>query len=211
MLNTQIIKTYSDLHSPVNYTNGAEVSFEGSQKQKEFFQAWECIENFYKDKKPTTLNFLEVGAWKGLWGLAFTEFCKLNNIEGKYVTITMIDHDPNNRPLHTTLAYINKQSNMTGSLVDMNTMHPDALQSVQKLGSKYNIVFIDAGHKLEEVLSDINKFKPLAKDLLVFHDIRPKQTTPNCGVYEALQLTNTRLDIEIAADEVGMGIGIKYI
>lgn len=211
MLNNKIIETYSAIHTPVVYTGNNEVSFEGSQRQSEFFKAWKCIEDFYNDKKPTTLSFLEVGAWKGLWGLAFAEFCKLNNIEGKYVTITMIDHDPNNQPLYKTLKYINEQPKLSGTLIDMNTLDSDAVLEVCKHKSKYDIVFIDAGHKLEEVLNDIEKFAPLAKDLLLFHDIRPKQTTPDFGVYEALEVTGTVLDEEITTDELGMGIGIKYV
>ena len=37
MLNQNIINTYSQVHVPIEYTNNDEISFEGSQKQTEFF------------------------------------------------------------------------------------------------------------------------------------------------------------------------------
>ena len=37
MINKNIIKTYSDLHSYIQYTNDDSVSFNGSQIQYEFF------------------------------------------------------------------------------------------------------------------------------------------------------------------------------
>jgi hypothetical protein len=60
-------------------------------------------------------------------------------------------------------------------------------------------------------MSDIKKFSPLAEDILIFHDIRPKQTNPSCGVYQAILDSNIQLDEEIVTNEGIMGIGIKYI
>ena len=58
--------------------------------------------------------------------------------------------------------------------------------------------------------NDIDKFSSLATDMLMFHDIRPFETNEHCGVYQAIQDSNSVLDEEISvADE--MGIGIKYI
>jgi hypothetical protein len=210
MLELNIIETYSKVHTQQYYTNDDNISFDGSQKQSEFFEAWNSISNFYDKSKPTKLTFLEVGAWKGLWGLAFAEFCKLNNIEGEYVTITMIDHDPNNQPLHQTINYINEQHNIKGSLIDLNTFDENALPEVLKHNEKFNMVFIDAGHKYHEVVNDIEKFSSLASDILLFHDIRPITPTDNCGVYQAIQDLKITLDEEIAVGDE-MGIGIKYI
>jgi hypothetical protein len=210
MLELNIIETYSKVHTQQFYTNNDDVSFDGSQKQSEFFAAWNYIVDFYENKKPTELTFLEVGAWKGLWGLAFLEFCKEKNIKGKYVTITMIDQDPNNQPLYKTLDYMNNNG-IVSTLVDCNTLDESALPKVLEHGNEFNIVFIDAGHKYHEAKNDIDKFSSLATDLLIFHDIRPIITNANCGVYEALQDSNTKLDWEITTDNNLMGIGIKNI
>jgi hypothetical protein len=45
----------------------------------------------------------------------------------------------------------------------------------------------------------------------MFHDIRPKETTPNCGVYQAIRDSNIILDKEIIVNGNLMGIGLKYI
>jgi hypothetical protein len=210
MLELKIIEAYSQVHTQQYYTNDDIPSFDGSQRQSEFFAAWNEISNFYEGKNVTKLTFLEVGAWKGLWGMAFAEFCKEKGIEGEYTTITMIDHDPNNQPLYASLDYINAQPNVKANLIDMNTFDENALSEVLKFGSEFDMVFIDAGHKYHEAANDIAKFSGLAKDMLLFHDIRPVIANPNCGVYQAIQDAGIVLDEEISvADE--MGIGIKYI
>ena len=210
-LELNIIEAYSKVHTQQYYTNDDNPSFDGSQRQSEFFEAWNLISNFYDKSKPTKLTFLEVGAWKGLWGMAFAEFCKLNNIEGEYTTITMIDHDPNNQPLYASLDYINAQSNLKANLIDLNTFDENALSEVLKYGSTFNMVFIDAGHKYHEAKNDIDKFANLATDMLMFHDIRPVIATENCGVYQAIIDSNIILDEEISVIDDQMGIGIKYI
>ncbi len=209
-LKLNIINVYSQIHTLVSYNNNSSISFDGSQRQIEFFTAWDRITQFYENKKIDKLKFLEVGAWKGLWGLAFTEFCKLYNIKGEYTTITLIDHDPNNIPLYNTINY-NKSQGIKSNLIDMNTFDKNALSEVKKYGESFNIVFIDAGHKYHEAINDINKFSSLATDLLLFHDIRPITATNDCGVYQAIQDSNIKLDEEISTSNAEMGIGIKYI
>jgi hypothetical protein len=71
-------------------------------------------------------------------------------------------------------------------------------------------VFIDAGHKYEEVMNDIRKFNPICEDILLFHDIRPKEVTENIGVYQAIQHSYIDLDEELVTNENLMGIGISY-
>lgn len=210
MLNQSIINTYSRVHVPIEYTNNGEISFEGSQKQIEFFSAWDKVLKFYNNKDIKELSFLEIGAWKGLWGIAFSEFCKLKDIKGSYTTLTMMDQDSNNQPLLRTIRYLNS-INIESHLIDLNTLNEQALPEVLKVKKKYNIVFIDASHVYEDVMSDIKKFSPLATELLVFHDIRPKSTNPSFGVYQALIDSNIELDEEIVSDEGTMGIGIKYV
>jgi hypothetical protein len=210
MLEKKIIELYSLVHNPIEYTNGPEISFDGSQKQSEFFTAWNHIVEFYKNKNLSNISFLEIGAWKGLWGLAFFEFCKMKEINGSYTTVTMIDHDPNNRPLYKTIDYL-KQNNFSSELINMNTFNEGVINEVKKISNKFNIVFIDAGHKYDEVINDINKFYGFAEDLLIFHDIGPREVTPDFGVYKAIKDSNIKLDWEIAETDKHMGIGIHYI
>lgn len=208
-----ICENYSLIHNPVTITNDNSISFDGSQIQSEFFPALETIvDHFYrKEYDLKEITFLEVGAWKGLWGIAFVEICKKLGVKGKYVTLTMIDQDPNNQPLYKTIDWINQQPNMTAELIDSDTMAENALDLVLEKGKSFDIVFIDAGHKYHEVMNDIGKFAPLATDMLLFHDIRPINTTVNCGVYEAICNSNIKLDKEISVLNDQMGIGIKFI
>lgn len=207
----QIVEAYSKLHTNqiVDYA-GSTISFDGSQIMDEFIQAWTKIDEYYKDKKPTELSFLEVGAYRGLWGIAFCEWCKLNNIKGHYATITLIPQDTNNQHLYRSIDYI-KESGLVADLVDMSTLDIQALDKVKEIKESYNIVFIDAGHKYEEVMNDIRKFKPLSEDILLFHDIRPREVNETIGVYQAIQHSFIDLDEEIVTNEKVMGIGIKYI
>lgn len=210
MLQNQIIQTYSKIHTSISYTNDTNISFEGSQIQREFFTAWDCISNYFKQNPVDNLTFLEVGAWKGLWGIAFAEFCRLNNIKGKYVTLTLIDQDINNQGLFNSSEYI-KSLGLESVIINENTLSDSALDRIIEHESEFNIVFIDADHGYHSVMSDISKFAPLATDLLIFHDIRPKEVHANCGVYQAIVDSNITLDEEIATNEQLMGIGIKYI
>ncbi len=206
----QIVEAYSKIHSnqTVDY-GGSKISFDGSQIMNEFMEAWKKIDYYYKDKLPIELSFLEVGAYRGLWGIAFCEYCKINNIKGHYVTITLISQDTNNQHLYKSLDYI-RQSGLIADLVDMSTIDVYALDMVKEIKESYNIVFIDAGHKYEEVMNDIRKFNPICEDILLFHDIRPKEVTENIGVYQAIQHSYIDLDEELVTNENLMGIGISY-
>ena len=210
MIKNKIIETYSKIHAPQTLTNDNSPSFEGSQRQSEFFKAWELIIDFYKGKDTKTITFLEVGAWKGLWGIAFNEFCKMKNIQGEYTTITMLEHDPNNGGLVHTINYI-RNDGLKANLINLNTFNENALTEVKKYRDKFDIVFIDAGHKYHEAKNDIDKFAKLANDLLIFHDIRPIEDSGNCGVYQAIKDAGIILDEEISVNENEMGIGIKWI
>ena len=208
-----ICENYSLVHNPVTITNDDSISFDGSQIQSEFFPTLvEIVNNFkLKGHYNDELTFLEVGAWKGLWGMAFVEICKELGVKGKYVTLTMIDQDPNNQPLYKTIDWINQQPNMTAELIDSDTMAENALDLVLEKGKSFDVVFIDAGHKYHEVMNDIEKFAPLADSMLLFHDIKPINTTINCGVYEAICNSDIKLDKEISVLNDQMGIGIKFI
>jgi hypothetical protein len=122
----------------------------------------------------------------------------------------MIDHDPNNRPLYKTINYLN-DNNFEANLINMNTFDDRVIKEVFEYSKKFNIVFIDAGHKYEEVINDINKFSPLASDLLIFHDTCPRELTLDFGVYKAIQDSNIKLDWEKFETLNNMGIGIHYV
>jgi hypothetical protein len=205
-LEQKIIESYSKIQTPISYTNGIDVSFEGSQKQKEFFTAWNLISDFYSKNPVKELSFLEIGAWKGLWGIALAEFCSLKNIKGTYATVTMIDQDPNNQSLFRSLYYINSL-NLETHLVNENSLLESSLQKITNYKSQFNIVFIDADHSYEAVISDIKNYAPLAKDMLIFHDIRPSGNS----VEKAINDSNIILNEEIHFGNDGMGIGIKYL
>lgn len=207
----KIIEEYSKIHSneTINY-GGSVISFDGSQIISEFQSAWEKIDEYVKQNHLVELSFLEVGAYRGLWGIAFAVYCKLNNIKGSYTTITLIPQDSKNIYLYKTLDYI-LSSDISATLIDMNTMNDLAESKVKEISDNYNIVFIDAGHTYGEVMNDIRKFMPMANNLLLFHDIRPKEVSSSCGVYQAIQHSMIELDEEIITNENLMGIGIKYI
>jgi len=206
-LHKNIVDLYSLLHGQVIYTNNNSVSFQGSQKQVEFFKAWDCISDYYSKNKKQELTFLEVGAWKGLWGLAFYEFCKLNNIKGKYVTVTWISHDAEpNKCLHNTIQHLNSNG-LEAVLIDGDSTDSQTVDQVKNAMANYDIVFIDASHEYDYVMKDIKNYAPMAKDILAFHDIRSK----DAGVYKAIIDSKVVLNEEIVDSEDTMGIGIKYI
>lgn len=210
MFNNKVVDTYSKIHNPIRYTNDNLVSFDGSQIQSEFFRAWDSIQNYYSKHKPKKLSFLEIGAWKGLWGIAFSEFCNMNSIEGTYATITLIDDDAHNNSLYNTFAYL-KSNNINTFLVNGDSTLDTSLSSLLEFSKKYNIVFIDGSHKYDSVMSDISKYSKLATDILIFHDIRPKNKNKDIGVYSAIIDSNIILDEEIVTKENLMGIGLKYV
>lgn len=203
-----VINLYSQVVEPVSYVEGKEVSFNGSQIQDEFFKAWECIDVFYRERKPTHLSFLEIGAYKGLWALALAEFCKLYKISFEYATVTYMEQDPNNNPLYGVQEYY-KSIGASFTLVNSPSQDTAALEQLPQ--TKYNIVFIDGDHRYEMVKEDIEIYRPLATDILLFHDIRPIYTNPSCGVYQAIEEAEITLDEQIIIDGQWMGIGIHYV
>lgn len=205
-LEQNIIESYSKVQTPITYTNGEEISFEGSQKQKEFFKAWDSISKYYAKNPTNEITFLEIGAWKGLWGIALAEFCKLKNIKGKYITVTMLDQDPNNQFLFKSLEYIDSLGLET-HLINEDSLSDKALSKVLDYKNQFDIVYIDADHSYPSVISDIKNFAPLAKDILIFHDINPLHG----DVYRAIEDSNISLNEKICFGGEGMGIGIKYI
>jgi hypothetical protein len=88
--------------------------------------------------------------------MAFAEFCKEKGIEGDYVTITMINHDPNNRPLYNSIDYIavNVHCQIMGCSRDLciNSAIKSYINTINILNNKY-------GLKINN-LNETNNFLP---------------------------------------------------
>jgi len=181
-------------------------TYHGAQIKEEFIQAWDELNKIILNCK-STFTFLEIGAYKGLWALKLAHICKNLNKNFKYTTITWLDQDPNNHEILKVKNFY-KKNNLTFNLINSNSQD---ISTIKKLNKSYDVVFIDADHRYEGVLKDIELYSPLAKKLLIFHDIRPIISTSNCGVYKAIKDSNIILDKEIVTTEDKMGIGLKFI
>ena len=51
-----------------------------------------------------------------------------------------------------------------------NSHHKDCIEEAQK--RRYDIVFIDAGHRYDDVLQDARNYAPLADKYVFFHDVQ---------------------------------------
>lgn len=202
-----LVELYSRVIEPVSIHEGPGPSFNGSQIPDEFFAAWQSIDNYYKANPTTHISFLEIGAYKGLWALALSEFCNEKGLTYEYATVTYMSQDPNNNPLYNVQNYF-EESNQSFTLVNSPSQDRSILPNLK---SNYNIVFIDGDHSYEMVKEDISIYAPMATDMVLFHDIRPIQPNPGCGVYLAIQDSNLELHEEIVVDGDWMGIGIHYV
>jgi len=205
MLSYNILNTYSNLHGFVKYENNNLPSFEGSQIQYEFFETWVRISEYFSDKEIDEINFLEIGSWKGLWGIALCEYCKLKNIKGNYVSVTLIEKDQKNLHLYKTFEYL-ESNGITTKLINGNSLSLDTVNTVKKINKLFNIVLIDGSHEYESVISDIQNYSELTTDILLFHDIRPKIKNKMCGVYQAIIDSDIKLDDEITVNETLWGL-----
>lgn len=202
-----LVDLYSRVVEPVSIHEGPGPSFNGSQIPDELFGAWTAIDNFYSKNPSKHISFLEIGAYKGLWALALSEFCKAKGLTYEYATVTYMSQDPNNNPLYNVQEYY-EEENASFTLVNSPSQDRSVLD---KLKSNYNIVFIDGDHSYAMVKEDISIYAPMATDMLLFHDIRPIISNPSCGVYEAITDSNLELHEEIVVDGGWMGIGIHYV
>ena len=197
-------KLYEKIYSePVGGTNPV---YHGSQIKEEFILAWNELINVISnsDKKFT---FLEIGAYRGLWPLMLSFVCESLNKEFEYTTVTWLDQDPNNNAIHKVKKYYD-DNNLKFNLINQNSQLDKTLDLLEK---EYDVVFIDADHRYEGVLKDIKLYSNLAKQVLMFHDIKPKMLTPYCGVSKAIQDSKIILDKEISFRNDIMGIGLKFI
>jgi hypothetical protein len=202
-----IYKTYSEIVSHVSNGRPCDVGFNGSQKPYEFFNAWKVIQKQLKEVEHPTM--LEIGAYKGLWAIAFFEWCRLNNKVAEYYTVTWLNQDPNNNDIlkvqkyYTDLGFIFKIFNNNSQL---STTKDEVIAEIPT----FNFVFIDADHSYEGSKKDIELYSSLATNILGFHDIRPKIGYDKMDVYRAIIDSNITFDKEFICDDTHMGIGLKY-
>lgn len=205
-LKTQIVKDYSDIQGQIHILDENHVNFHGSQKPFEFFNAWDELEQAIPDTD--TVSFLEIGAYRGLWAVAFYDWCKAHSRTPNYTTVTLISHDQHNDYLLRTEQWYQAR-NVPFKLFDANSQFEETRNAVRDHKSHYDFVLIDADHAYEGVKKDIQLYASMATSALFFHDIRPKEGS--CGVYKAIQEAGIILNKEIVASEDMMGIGIHYV
>ncbi len=197
MLLNKINKLYAELISP-DIEN-----YDGSQNKAEFRDCIEYIDRRIREIDDKEIWFLEIGAYKGLWALAFNILCNENQKIPKYVTVTWISQDPNNQELLKTKKYYNDNGDFF-ELINADSTLKKSLRDVIAIKEFYHFVFIDGDHSFPSVMKDIKNYAPLASNLLIFHDINTK----SCGVPKAIQKSGISLNIKISYGDV-MGIGIQ--
>lgn len=182
--------------------------YDGSQKKEEFAECIEYLDRRISEIAETDLWFLEIGAYRGLWALAFKVLCEKHGKTPNYATVTWIDDNPeNNKDLFRVQKYYESEGLFFG-IVDGDSTSPESLARVTKMQDAYQFVFIDADHTFEAVTKDIQNYAALATHILMFHDINTKsfQSKP-CGVSKAIEKSGIPLNLRISYDNV-MGIGI---
>ena len=203
-----VSEAYGKIITPLPHCNPRDISFDGSQKPYEFYNAWMAIgEKLMDEDKPT---MLEVGAYKGVWGIAFMEWCVLNKKQGEYCTVTWMEHNPANNDLLRVQKHYSDRG-CSFKLIDANSQMAATKEEAVKFKDKYSFVFIDADHRYEGVKKDIELYAPLATKALGFHDIRPREANDSVGVYKAIVDSGITLDKEIVDNDNTMGIGLKFI
>jgi hypothetical protein len=178
-------------------------NYHGSQNRTEFNDCIEYMDRRIREIDDKEIWFLEIGAYKGLWALAFNILCNENNKIPKYVTVTWISQDPNNQDLFKTQEYF-RENGLFFKLIDANSTLETSLQRVTAVRESYHVVFIDGDHAFSSVMKDIKNYAPLASNLLIFHDTNTK----DCGVHKAIQKSGVKLNVRISYGDI-MGIGIQ--
>ncbi len=197
----------------IEYSHGyIPVSFHGCQILDEFIPTWIDLAGIIAETQGDTVTFLEIGAYKGLWALMFKHICDYYQKKPHYATITWLSQDNNNHPLPKVQKHYEK-SGYQFDLIDGNSI--DISTKAQLLDvtglNEFNIVFIDADHRYEYVMKDIELYSGLATDVLFFHDIKPRMKNDHCGVYQAIRDSNIKLDVEHTTNEYIMGLGLKFV
>lgn len=188
------------------------VYFHGCQILEEFAYTWRDLAEIISSLDGEVVTFLEVGAYKGLWPLMFRHICEFYNKKPHYATVTWMQQDANNHPLPKVKAFY-EELGYRFDLVDGNSIDLSTKQALIETAGldKFNIVFIDADHRYEFVKKDIELYSDMAEDVLFFHDIKPRVKTEHCGVFQAIQDSNIKLDREYTTNDHIMGLGLKFI
>lgn len=208
-----VLKAYKEIHGEHGVVGDEHaMMFHYTQRPWEFFGAWKIIEDHLPDSKE--LSFLEIGAAKGLWSIAFIEFCKLYDRDPVYVTVSYIEHSSlQQHEIEWNRTLINVKNYYEGQckewiLFDENSQSILTRDMVAAVRPQYNFTLIDAEHTYHAVLKDTALYEPLTKNLLIYHDIVYDDT-----IGQAIRDSNIKLDyeIKIPTPTTGEGIGIHVI
>lgn len=180
-------------------------TYHGSQNRREFGECIDHLDRCVGRLPAQEIWFLEIGAYKGLWALAFAEICRKNGKTPRYVTVTWLAHDPNNTDLLVTQQYY-ADNGLDFHLIDADSTQPSTLTRVLAVNDRFDFVFIDGDHAFKSVLADIGHYAPLAGARVIFHDIN----TRSCGVRKAVEKAGLLLHLQIAYGDI-MGIGIHDV
>lgn len=206
-----LLSVYREIHGDSGVVTGEEnhMLFHGTQRPYEFFRAWKIIQSYFPKGK--NVSFLEIGAAKGLWSIAFIEMCKLYNKVPTYVTVTLLDapglfhSDLSWNPTLKNVKEYYKDQCKDWVLLDENSQTEEAREKVIGVLPKYDFVFIDADHSYAGVYKDVELYSSLADSLLIFHDIGPPYGD---SVVRAINEHEIRLDHKIIGKGSAEGIGI---
>lgn len=197
MLLQKIDQLYTSIISPDCDT------YDGSQHRLEFRDCVEHLRCRMEEMETPEVWFLEIGAFKGLWALAFAVLCRECGKIPRYVTVTWMRHNPANQDILATKKHFD-DSGLFFRLIDGDSADPQTVAQVTQFSPDYYFVFIDGDHSFKAVLRDIKHYAPLATELLWFHDINTRQ----CGVRRAIEKSRLHLNLEISYGPI-MGIGIR--
>ncbi len=198
-----IFKETCDLYQELISTNLND--FDGSQHPDEFRQCLYALANNLSTIESKQVSFLEVGAYKGLWAIAHYVICRHNNKIPQYATATWMNHNSENQSLYKVKNFYESQGFKFDIVDGDSTKKETILELIDQSGNEYNLVLIDADHAYKSVMKDIRNYGPMAKDILLFHDIK----TPKCGVAKAIKKSKIKLNLEISYGNI-MGIGIVF-
>lgn len=179
---------------------GNVAGYDGSQNRKEFLDCLCYLNQRISEIDTVDVAFLEIGAFKGLWAIAFKVLCEQNNKRPFYTTVTWLAHNPENKSLLRVRDYYLAEK-LSFRLIDGNSSDKSIVQEASS--GSYYFVLIDGDHSYNAVRNDIANYMPLAKRFLCFHDIN----TQKCGVRKAINKSGIKLNIEISHGNI-MGIGI---
>ncbi len=196
MLIEKIDQLYSSVISDKTQT------YNGTQNKNEFTDCIEHLDACLNKIPDKDIYFLEIGAYKGLWALAFKILCEKHNKTPHYNTVTMINHDPHNQDLFKSERYYQSQGDFF-KLIDADSTKKETLHRVTEISPEYHFVFIDGDHSFQSVMKDIKYYGPLAKHRLFFHDIHTK----SAGVTKAINKSGIKLHVCVSYGDI-MGIGI---